>query len=213
MDQVGILPNFQGVTIHDGWKAYFQYMECQHGLCNVHHLRELTFFAEEEKAVWAQYLKELLLGAKEAVKEARQAGQHSLDPQVLQKIETDYQEILGGASLMQPTLRGKGGRRKKTEQQNLIDRLLKHQESVLAFMYDFRVPFDNNLAERDLRMMKVKEKVSGTFRSLQGAQSFARIRGYLSTIRKNEGNIVNGVRNAFAGQPFQIPQPKAAISC
>jgi transposase len=106
---------------------------------------------------------------------------------------------------MPPPLRtGKRGRLKKTEQQNFIERLLHHQESALAFAHDFAVPFDNNLAERDIRMVKLKQKISGTFRSLHGTQYFARIRGYISTVRKNGGNVFDEVKNALEGHPFEL---------
>ena len=206
IDRIGILPNFHGITIHDGLKSYFQYEGCRHGLCNAHHLRELTFFAEEEKAVWAQFLKDLLLSAKTSVEKAKNAGRDCLDYKSRQGIDNLYDEILGGASLMQPSRRGERGRLKKTDQQNFIERLIKHKGSVLAFMHDFRVPFDNNLAERDLRMMKLKDKISGTFRSLHGAHCFARIRGYISTVRKNGGNVTTEIKNALLGKPFLLQE-------
>lgn len=212
-DRIGILPSFQGITVHDGWKAYFQYEGCQHGLCNAHHLRELTFFEEEEKAVWAGFLKDLLLSAKASVEKAKQTGQASLNIPSLQEIDNRYDEILGGASLMQPTLRGKKGKLKKTEQQTFIARLLKYKRNVLTFIYDFRVPFDNNLAERDIRMMKLKGKISGTFRSLYGAQCFARIRGYISTVQKNDRNVFKEIKNALGGRPFLLPEWYQSINC
>jgi|SRR5665811_1245132 len=205
-DRIGILPHFHGTSIHDGWKAYFGYEECQHGLCNAHHLRELTFFEEEEKATWALPLKNLLLSAKAQVSKARDEGQDHLDPTFLQSIESRYREILEGAKagLPVPLRTGKRGKPKKTKQQNFIERLLDHKGSVLAFVYDFRVPFDNNQAERDIRMVKLKDKVSGTFRSPHGADCFARIRGYISTVRKNGGNVFEEIKNAFCGQPFLL---------
>jgi len=205
-DRIGILPLFHGTTVHDGWKAYFGYKECRHALCNAHHLRELTFFEEEEKAIWATSFKNLLLSAKAQVAKARDVGRDHLDLASLQSIESQYQGILEGAkaSLPPPLRTGKRGKLKKTRQQNLIERLLEHKESALAFVYDFRVPFDNNLAERDIRMMKLKDKVSGTFRSPHGAECFARIRGYISTVRKNGGNVFEEIKNAFCGQPFLL---------
>ena len=205
--------DFQGITIHDGFKPYFQYDQCRHGLCNVHHLRELTFFEEEEQAKWAGYLKELLRSAKATVEQAREAYKDHLDPPTLEDIENQYDDIIGGAMLQLPSRKGLRRRHKKTEQQTLLERLIKYKRYVLAFLYDFRVPFDNNLAERDLRMMKVKEKISGTFRSLEGAQSFARIRGYLSTARKNNHNVFTEVKNALTGQPFKLPRLPSAINC
>ena len=204
-DRIGILPHFHGRSIHDGWKSYFQY-PCRHGLCNAHHLRELVFFEEEEGAPWAVPLKELLLFAKTSVETAKNEGRDRVDPELLKNIDTLYHDILERALTGMPTpLRtGRRGRVKKTKQQNLIERLLHHKESVLAFLYDFSVPFDNNRAERDVRMMKLKQKISGTFRSLQGAQYFARIRGYISTVRKNGRNVFEEIGNALSGKPFEL---------
>ena len=205
IDRIGILPYFQGTSIHDGWKAYIKYY-CRHGLCNAHHLRELTFFEEEEEAVWAKFLKELLLTTKQSVDDARQKGKDCLAPETARDIETSYDRILFDAlaDIPPPVRTGKRGRIKKTKQQNFIERLLQYKDATLLFMHDFRIPFDNNLAERDIRMMKLKQKVSGTFRSLQGAQYFARIRGYISTVRKNGGNVFEETKNALRGKPFQL---------
>jgi transposase len=207
-DRIGILPCFQGTTVHDGWKSYFQYDACKHALCNAHHLRELTFFEEEEKASWARPLKDLLLSAKALVEKAQNEGQDHLDSESLQSIESRYCEILEEALANMPPLSrtGKRGKLKKTKQQNCIERLLDHKENALAFLYDFRIPFDNNLAERDIRMVKLKDKISGTFRSLHGACCFARIRGYISTVRKNDRNVFEEIKNAFSGKPFLLQE-------
>lgn len=207
-DRIGILPNFQGRTVHDDWKSYYEYEQCQHASCNVHHLRELTFFEEEEKASWARPLKDLLLTIKVAVEKTKSAGQKHLDSKSLKEYFCTYQQILENAleGLPFPVRKGKRGRLTKTKQHNFIERMLKHKESVLAFMTDFRVPFDNNLAERDIRMMKLKDKISGTFRSFHGAQSFARIRSYISTVQKQERNVFAEIKNALSGQPFLLQE-------
>ena len=206
-DRIGILPHFGGRAIHDGWKAYFQY-PCRHGLCNAHHVRELVFFEEEEKAPWAALLKDLLLFAKTSVETAKNEGKDHVDPELLKNIDSLYHTILTEAlaAAPSPVRTGRRGRVKKTKQHNLIERLLHHKESVLAFLYDFNVPFDNNQAERDVRMMKLKQKISGTFRSLQGAQYFARIRGYISTVRKNGRNVFEEIGNALSGKPFELEE-------
>ena len=146
-DRIGILPLFHGRAVHDGWKAYLQY-PCSHGLCNAHHLRELVFFDEEEKASWAKPLADLLLSTKASVEVAKSEGSDRLDPELLQKIENRYHEVLKGAQagIPPPIRAGKRGRTKKTKQQNFIERFLHHKESVLAFVHDFRVPINNNLA-------------------------------------------------------------------
>ena len=207
-DRIGILPHFQGRTVHDDWQPYYEYRQCRHGSCNVHHLRELTFLEEEEKAAWARSLKDFLLKVKSAVEQAKDEGRHRLDPQSVQEYTLSYSEMLEEAleSLPPPIRTGKRGRLTKTKQRNFIERMLAHKESVLAFMNDFRVPFDNNLTERDLRMMKLKDKVSGTFRSFHGAECFARIRSYISTALKNGYNVFEEIKKALLGQPFLLQE-------
>jgi transposase len=205
-DRNGILPNFHGITVHDGWKSYFNYDQCQHALCNVHHLRELTFFEEEEKAPWARCFKDHLLYAKALVKKAREEGRDHLESKTLYDVERRYCEILEGAlkGLPLPVRTGKRGKIKKTKQQNFIERLLTYKQAALRFIYDFRVPFSNNLAERDIRPIKLKDKISGTFRSFHGAECFARIRGYISTVRKNGRNVCEEIKNALCGRPYLL---------
>lgn len=208
MDRIGILPHFQGNAVHDEYKSYFVYDQCRHSCCNAHHLRELLFFEEEEKAFWARPLADLLLSAKALVEKAKEEGRDHLDVVVLRDIDNRFCEILEEAQASQPppVRTGKRGKPKKTKQQNFIDRLRKHQEATLRFVHDFRIPFSNNQAERDLRMFKVKDKVSGTFRSFHGAECFARIRGYISTVRKNGQNVFDEVKNALLGQPFLLQE-------
>ena len=205
LEAIGILPRFTGTCIHDGWTSYWKYAKCQHGLCNVHHLRELKFFASEKKQAWAADLMAVLLDMKEAVEQAKAAGRDRVEPQVLQHLLDCYQAaIAAGYKVNPPTpppaipKRGKQGQSKA---RNLLDRLSKHQDAVLRFLYDFDVPFDNNLAERDLRMFKVKQKISGCFRSTAGAEGFARIRGYLSTLRKQGMNLLLSLEQVLLGYP------------
>lgn len=163
---------------------------------------------EEEKADWARPLKDLLLTMKAAVQKAKSAGQEHLDQSILKEYSRSYREMLEGAlGSLPPAVRsGKRGKLTKTKQRNFIERLLEHQESVLAFIHDFKVPFDNNLAERDIRMMKLKDKISGTFRSFRGAQCFARIRSYISTVQKHGRNVFKEIKNALSGQPFLLQE-------
>jgi transposase len=206
LDRIGILPLFQGNLVHDRWQTYFKYAQLLHALCNAHNLRDLTFFIEEEKAAWALSFKKLLLDGKDAVEAAKQAQKDHLEPEFWQVYSRHYNEILAEAQkkLPPPVRTGKRGKVKKSPQQNFIENMLTLKEAVLRFMTDFRVPFTNNLAESDLRMFKVKGKVSGTFRSRHGAEGFARIRGYISTVRKNGANVFQEVRNALLGKPFLL---------
>ncbi|OLE97719.1 MAG: hypothetical protein AUG75_04865 [Cyanobacteria bacterium 13_1_20CM_4_61_6] len=204
LDAIGILADFQGVSVHDGWRSYWQYL-CQHGLCNVHHLRELTFLEEERQQAWASEMKELLLESKAAVEQARAEGRSSLHPLEVADWKARYQARLSEGYLANPPdpppKTGKKGRRKQSTARNLLDRLSKHQQAVLLFLDNFAVPFDNSLAERDIRMVKVQQKISGCFRSPAGAVAFCRIRGYLSTLRKQGMAVLTALEQTLIGHP------------
>lgn len=205
MDEMNILPQYGGTAVHDFWKTYFNY-ECKHALCNAHLLRELIFISEQYKQSWAQDMIGLLLRIKMVVDEAKQSTD-CLDPKTIQTFEDEYQQILEEGFQANPPpdtskLPKKRGRQKQSKAKNLLDRLREYQNEVLAFMYDFKVPFDNNLAERDIRMMKVQQKISGCFRSEEGARIFCRIRGYISTVRKQGINVLEAIQMAMDGKPF-----------
>ena len=216
IDEMEILPQFEGKAIHDGWKSY-QHYECEHYLCNAHHLRELTFIWEQYQQAWALNMFILLGSIKSAVDQA-QATPKQLATEVIDAFEARYKQILAQGfeanpppPLPPPTKhrRKSGGRLKQSPARNLLDRLQNHQTSVLGFMHDFNVPFDNNQAERDIRMVKLKQKISGTFRSESGARMFCRIRGYISTIRKQGLNVLDAFISLFSGYPQSpIPQPE-----
>lgn len=205
LETIGILSGFGGVSVHDGWSSYWRY-PCQHALCNVHHLRELTFLHEEQHLDWAGEMKALLLESKAAVDEARAAGRAGLHPLELAEWQESYEQVLEEGYLTTPPdpppEAGKRGRHKQSPARNLLDRLCTHQEAVLAFLENFAVPFDNSQAERDIRMVKVQQKVSGCFRSLPGAQAFCRIRSYLSTLRKQSIPVLLALEQALAGHPI-----------
>jgi transposase len=205
---IGLIPQFTGYVVHDAYASYFIFEQCQHALCNAHLLRELTFLFEEQDQTWAGELKTLLLTMKNSVEQAQEA--QALPPEQLQAFTRSYVQLLERGRQANPLpdkpLLPKRGRIKHSLAQNLLTRLEKHRDAVLAFLYDFRVPFDNNLAERDLRMMKVKQKISGAFRTLKGAETFARVRSYLSTVRKQSGDVLDALTSALLGYPF-IPSP------
>lgn len=203
LDAIGILPHFQGISIHDGWAAYFLYA-CEHACCNVHLLRDLVFLAEEQGYVWAQALKILLLQMKEATDQAREHARPWLDPLEVADWEAPFFRLLAQGDLAHPRAMASPGTRGKCKQtpgRNLVDRLQKYQKAFLCFLEDLRVDFDNNLAERDLRMIKVHQKISGCFRSLAGAQDFSRIRGYLSTLRKQGLPLLSALQATLYGHP------------
>lgn len=203
MSAFGILPYFQGIAIHDHWKAYFRY-SCVHGLCNTHHLRELTFLEEEQHQIWAKEMKEYLLCAKKRVEEER-IRSPALSEEELLEWHKHYEEILQRGIQENPELpkiEGKRGRTAQTKGRNLINRFKEFKEAVLRFLSDFSVPFSNNQGERDIRMVKVQQKISGTFRSWQGARRFCRLRGYISTAQKHKLKILDSIKKAFEGNPF-----------
>src|SRR6266571_6504401 len=204
LDAIGILADFQGVSVHDGWRSYWQYL-CQHGLCNVHHLRDLTFLHEEQHQDWAGQMKTLLLDIKTAVDQARALGLTSMHPLEVADWKAQYVARLSEGYQANPPDPppevGRRGRRKQSPARNLLDRLSTHQQAVLLFLDNFAVPFDNSLAERDIRMVKVQQKVSGCFRSLGGAQAFCRIRGYVSTLRKQGLSVLTALEAALLGHP------------
>jgi transposase len=196
-----VLSRFGGRLVHDGWKSYLHYV-CKHALCNAHHLRELVFIDEHLKEPWALKMKKLLLEMKQTVDDTCGKGKSRLPEDVLQRFRRLYLIIIRQGYAIQPApKKRRPGQRGKIGQppgKNLLDRLKEHIDEVLAFMYDFTVPFTNNLAERDLRMVKVKLKISGCFRTHFGAQVFCRIRSYLSTIRKQKLNVMEYLGKCFS---------------
>jgi transposase len=206
-DEIGLLPRFEGTSVHDGWSSYWTYSQCQHALCNAHHLRELTFVAEELGQLWAKAMIELLLALKAEVEEALVQNKQSLETTRLTYWAGRYRNLIAQGLATNPPPEGgwpknKRGRPKQTKAKNLVDRLEARQREVLAFAYNFKVPFTNNQAERDLRMVKVQQKVSNCFRSKQGATFFCRIRGYISTLRKQGMSAFYALHQAFLGCPL-----------
>jgi transposase len=206
MDAMAILPEYDGISVQDGLKSYAHY-DCDHALCNVHHLRELAFISERYQQRWADEMSSLLCDLKQQVDDAKAQGETALAPDLVQGFEQRYQTLIGAGLAANPALdpppnaANSRGRPKQSPAKNLLDRLQQHQTEVLAFMHDFRVPFDNNQAERDLRMMKLKQKISGGFRSAEGAQMFGRIRGYISTLKKQGLNVLEALQQVFLGNP------------
>lgn len=200
-----ILPDFQGQAVHDHWAAYLTFSQSQHRFCNAHHLRELTFIQEQYEQSWAEEMAQLLRNIYREV-QATHPPAMTLPADRLTYYSAEYDRILKeGLAANPPSSEPppkQRGRPKQTPPKNLLDRLQTHKAGVLAFMSDFQVPFDNNLAERDIRMIKVKQKISGGFRTTQGADTFAAIRSYISTARKQGHNVMDAVYGALVGRPF-----------
>ena len=214
IEAAGILPRFSGTGVHDHWFPYFAYEQAVHGLCNAHHLRELTFVHEQEKEEWAKHMYDLLLLAKKEVEKHTEQG--ALPHDILQNVERNYRKIIEDglayhASL--PSLRaGKRGKQKQRAGKNFLDRLNEKQDCVLRFIHDFSVPFTNNQGEQDIRMVKLKQKIAGCFRTLKGGQIFCRIRGYLSTARKQGWSVWDALSDAIRDSPrLLITEPMTVV--
>jgi len=191
MNDMGILPRFNGILCHDHWKPYYR-IDCTHALCNAHHLRELTRAWEQDGQLWAQKLKSLLEKINSEVNEAGGV----LNAQKSKKYRLKYKRLIkqGEWECPEPTRpeKVKRGRIKKSKSRNLLERLRNYQEDTLRFMNNELVSFSNNLGENDIRMTKVQQKISGCFRSMEGSQIFCLIRSFLSTCRKQ------GIRATYA---------------
>jgi transposase len=202
IDAMGVLPGYEGVSIHDAYTSYLSYPG-RHALCNAHLLRDLVAVEEETQAAWAAAMRDLLLEIKAATTvKASPAAQ--LEEAQLQGYRARYDELLREGQAAHPSSppTGRSGRRKQSPAHNLVLRLQKYASEVLAFMYDPAVPFDNNLSERDLRMVKTQQKISGGFRSPGGADVFCRIRSYISTVRKQRIPLMGALRSVFSDAPM-----------
>jgi len=200
MDEMGVLPYFSGVLCHDHWKPYYRY-DCTHSLCNAHHLRELERSWEQDKQQWAKQMQALLCEINAAVHDA--GG--SLTTEASQTFRKRYRTRLLAADTECPPpddsqRKGQRGRLKRSKSRNLLERLREYENDVLRFMDDPAVPFTNNQGENDLRMTKVQQKISGCFRSFEGATTFCRCRSYISTCRKQGLTSSEALRLLFEGE-------------
>ncbi len=194
-DEMGILPHFKGVSVHDFWKPYEKY-DCEHAYCNAHILRELIFVSENHQQAWAADMFDLLLEIKNQVD--RTLTHHLAEDQASSFLGK-YNQIIrqGYTANPLPERTGKRGRPKKGKVLALIYRLDHYQQDILRFMNEGNIPFTNNLAERDLRMIKVRQKISGTFKNIERASDFCTIRSYISTAQKQGKGILEALDNVF----------------
>ncbi len=200
MDAIGILPTFSGILCHDHWKPYFKY-DCAHALCNAHHIRELTRAWEQDGQHWAKRLREFL----EQINRSVHNANGKLSSTESEKYRQEYREILKKAEKESPPpdetkRKGKRGRLKRTKSRNLLERLQNFEDDTLRFMDNKIVPFTNNLGEKDIRMTKVQQKISGCFRSEEGAHFFCRIRSYISSCRKQDISSTTALNLLFKGE-------------
>ncbi|MCL2426691.1 MAG: IS66 family transposase [Oscillospiraceae bacterium] len=209
MDAGGVLPNFSEIAVHDCWSPYWKYPLISHALCCAHLLRELIAAQERHpEQKWATDFIQLILKMKETKEQALEAGETKLSAEKLRAFDMEYDRIIKLAheeNTFPPTgdanTEKKRGRKKKGKTLALIERLEKHKVSVCLFINNFDVPFDNNLAERDIRMVKTKTKVSGCFRSLEGAKNYLKIMSFVGTAKKHGKSAFVAIRNAISGNP------------
>lgn len=206
---IGILANFKGTSVHDHWKPYYCFTDCTHAECNAHNLRYLKDIAENYHQDWANEMSGLLIEVNRRVKNLKIEGFFEMPKEEIQIWQERYLSIIEKGILedadKSPQILNKKGKPTKSKALQLLLKLQNYDIETLAFMYDFDIPFDNNLAERDIRMQKLRQKISGCFRGKDGANVFCRIRSYLSTAKKNGINAMEAIAMAVKGQPF-VPQ-------
>jgi len=207
MDAMGVLANFTGVLVHDGWSPYRRYTALTHALCGAHHLRELDAVAEVEGQGWASDMVSLLADTWHRVLEVKEAGVSAFSVDELATIAASYDTIIAAGHVANPpvTPSGKRGRTKKTKAANLLGRLDTYADDVLRFATDFSVSFDNNEAERQVPMVKVQQKISGGFRTKTGATAWLAVRSYLATVMKNGENPLGALQRLMAADPWMPP--------
>ena len=211
METMGVIEHLRGVLVHDGWASYRTYQDLAHGLCNAHHLRELDAAGSIEGQGWANDMAGLLTDTWLMVLEAKTADENALNSAQLTEVRAKYDAIIAAGHRANPPVvpTGRRGRPKRTKAHNLLLRLDNYADDVLRFAIDFTVPFDNNLSERDIRMVKIAQKVSGGFRSKEGAKAFLAFRSYLSTAAKQGVNRLQALRQLFGDGPW-MPAASAA---
>jgi transposase len=191
IDEIGVLPEYGGVCVHDGLASYKKY-NCRHALCNAHHLRELAYIAEELHQKWAKKFIDLLLDMKRDVEISKSKNLTQIDDEKITKYLIKYSALIRSGYR-----EAEKSKKERKTAINLLDRLKKWKKEVILFAIDFSVPFDNNLAERDLRMMKLKQKISGCFRSVQGAMDFSNLRSVIASAKKQNINRFEVIYNLF----------------
>ena len=205
-NEIGIINHFTGVLVRDGFSPYQQYELCQHSLCNAHLLRNLTFISENEPEHkdWTSKLAKLLFKIKESVQQARSESKTALTDLQKSRFSNHYDRIMAEAETV---IRGSPKRKDlHLSAHNLYRRFLMNKKAILRFMTDFRVPFDNNGSERDLRMLKLQQKIAGCFRTTEGVNTFCRVRSYLSSARKQSRGLLTALEHALKGKPIALTE-------
>lgn len=205
MDEIGILAKYRGTIIHDHWKPYYKYTQCLHGLCNAHHIRELEWVIDNAGYPWAKAMQDLLIEINEVV---RASDSNTLEEKAAKVMRDRYRQIIQDGMEQVPKAeipamiegKKKRGRPKKSKELNLLERLRDYEEDVLRFMEVSYVPFTNNRGENDIRMTKVQQKISGCFKSMDGAKIFCRVRSYILTAQKHGVLPAEALQILFAGR-------------
>ncbi len=203
-DAIGILNQYKGTLVRDGWFSYKWYQQCRHSLCNAHLLRDLTYIGEAEPAheEWTTSMGKLLIEIKDAIEAAKSSSQTELDSQLQKDFCASYDLLIAQA---EEAVRGSPAQKSNgLTAPKLLNRFIKNKTEVLRFMTDFAVPFDNNGAERDLRMLKLQQKIAGCFRTTEGATTFCRVRSYLSSAKKQGKNLLTAIEYALKGKPIAL---------
>ena len=202
MASAEILAHFTGILCHDHWTPYYTYQNCQHALCNAHHLRELERAWEQDGQQWARSMRTLLIDINGTIRQS----EDPLAPQQAKSYRAQYRKILKKGDKEcpppDPSQRksGQRGRLKRSKARCLLDRLIEYENDVLRFMENASVPFTNNLGENDIRMTKVQQKISGCFRSMEGAHIFCLVRSYISSCRKQNVTATEALNLLFQGE-------------
>jgi transposase len=209
MEKMGVLPKFKGVIVHDFWKSYFKFGKCKHAMCNVHIMRGLTEIYQDNAQEWAIEMSQLFHEMKEYVDDVRKLN-NKIEEDTIEAFKQKYDSILMKGFDVNPPPKNlevythKRGVKAQSKARNLLDRLAKYKNEVLKFATDLRVPFGNNQAERDLRMITIQQNISGSFRTTHGADAFCRIRGFISTMMKNNMPVMSSLYAVLEGD---VPLP------
>lgn len=208
LKDAGILDYFQGTAVHDYWSTYYKYENCEHSLCNAHHLRDLQGIFDSAELEWAKEMKKLLSEMKIEVDKAKAKNKSHLPESICNELVSKFQELidLGYKSTPLPKIKEKDvrGKQKRGKALCFLDRLSKRKNEILDFIFDFSKPFDNNQAERDIRMTKIKQKISGTFRNSTMARVFCRIRSFISTAIKYSQNVLQAISKIYNNEVFLL---------
>ena len=208
IDEIAVMAKMAGVAIHDGWKPYRTY-DVVHGLCNAHHVRELEAIGAAEHQGWAKDMIDLLYEARDVVEKAKAAGKDHLSRSTIRRLRRSYDTLLAAGREVNPLAVDHKRHGIDKDAHNLLKRLESYADDVLRFSTDFAVDWSNNQAERDVRLVKLQQKISGCWRTLEGARTHCAIRSYISTMKKQGQDVLDGLQLVFVGQlwlPSGVPR-------